>query len=137
VTNNYYEAEKLPIDTKHIILNANPNRVVNNVVMISYIAPYYSQNGKHLISVSANGIHTDVTIFQKDLKSLFGAEAANWKLVKSYTIREALPVVNFENKYKPTSPEGVFCCGDYLLQGSINGAMESGRKTAEEIIKGI
>jgi predicted NAD/FAD-dependent oxidoreductase len=137
VTNNYYEAEKLPIDTKHVILNANPNRTINNVVMISNVAPNYSQNGKHLISVSANGIYTEADAFMMDLKYIFGLEAANWKLVKSYTIKEALPAINFEEKYKPTSPEGVFYCGDYLLQGSINGAMESGRRTAEEIIKGI
>ncbi len=135
VTNNYYEAEKLPIDTKHVILNASPNRIVNNVVMISNVAPNYSQNGNHLISVSANGIHTEEDVFLIDLKSIFGLEAANWKLVKSYTIRDALPAINFEKKYKPRSPEGVFYCGDYLLQGSINGAMESGRRTAEEIIK--
>lgn len=137
VTNNYYEAEKLPIDTKHVILNANPNRIINNVVMISHVAPNYSQNGKHLISVSANGIHTEADAFMIDLKSIFGLEAANWMLVKSYTIKEALPVVTFEEKYKPMSQEGIFYCGDYLLQGSINGAMESGRRTAEEIIKGI
>jgi protoporphyrinogen oxidase len=137
VTNNYYEAEKLPIDTKHVILNANPNRIINNVVMISNVAPNYSQNGKHLISVSANGIHTKADDFLIDLKSIFGLEAANWNLVKSYTIREALPAINFEKKYKPRSPEGVFYCGDYLLQGSINGAMESGRRVAEEIIKEI
>lgn len=137
VTNNYYETEKLPINSKHVILNANPNRVINNVVMISNVAPNYSQNRNHLISVSANGIHTEADVFLSDLKSIFGVEAANWNLVKSYTIREALPVINFEKKYKPTTPEGVFYCGDYLLQGSINGAMESGRRTAEEIIKGV
>ena len=125
VTNNYFETEKLPIDKKHLILNANPNRVISNVVMISNVAPNYSQNGNHLISVSANGIHTEADVLLSDLKSIFGLEAANWNLVKSYTIREALPAINLEKKYKPTSPEGVFYCGDYLLQGSINGAMES------------
>ena len=137
VTTHYYEAEKLPIDAKHVILNANPNRIVNNVVMMSHVAPPYSQNGKHLISVSGNGIHREENAFLTDLKSMFGTEAANWKLIKSYCIREALPEVNFENKYKPAIPEGVYYCGDYLVNGSINGAMESGRKTAEEIIKGI
>jgi len=137
VTNNYFETEKLPIDTKHVILNANQNRVINNVVMISNVAPNYSQTEKHLISVSANGIYTEVDIFLTDLKSIFGLEVANWNLVKSYIIKEALPVINFEKKYKPMSPEGVFYCGDYLVQGSINGAMESGRRAAEEIINGV
>jgi predicted NAD/FAD-dependent oxidoreductase len=71
------------------------------------------------------------------LKSIFGLEAENWILVKSYTIKEALPAVNYEEKYKPMSQEGIFYCGDYLLQSSINGAMESGRRTAEEILKEI
>ncbi len=135
VTNFYFETEKLPIDTKHVILNANPDRVVNNVVLISNVAPNYSQNGKQLISVSANGTHKDVHDCLTDLKSIFGVEVAKWKPVKSYIINKALPVVNFERKYEPTSAEGVFYCGDYLLQASINGAMESGRRTAEAIIK--
>jgi protoporphyrinogen oxidase len=134
VTNCYYEAEKLPVDTKYVILNANPNRIINNVVMISNVAPSYAQNGKHLISVSANGIHTKSDDFLIDLKSIFGLEVASWNLLKSYTIHEALPKINFEKKYKPMALEGVFYCGDFLLQGSINGAMESGRIVAEEII---
>ena len=137
VTNNYYEAEKLPIVTKHVILNANSNRIINNVVLISHVAPSYSQTGKHLISVSANGIHDKSDDFLNDLKSIFGEEVSGWDLLKSYTIKEALPVSDFEIKYKPSSSDGVFYCGDYLLQGSIIGAMESGRKTAEEIIKAI
>ncbi len=135
VTNQYFQAEKLPLDTKHVILNASKNRIVNNVVLISNVAANYSKNGKHLISVSANGIYLKADDFLKDLKSMFGSQVDNWKPVKSYIIREALPIINFEKKYKPESPEGVYYCGDHLVQGSINGAMESGRITAEEIIK--
>lgn len=137
VTNKYFETDKLPINTKHVILNANPNRVINNVVMISNVAPSYAQNRKHLISVSANGIHSEVHEFLSDLKSIFGNDVYHWKLIKSYSIKEALPKINFEKKYIASSSKGIFYCGDYLLQGSINGAMESGRRTAEEIIKGV
>lgn len=137
VTNNYYVTEKLPLDTKHVILNANPDRVINNVIMLSHVAPNYSQSGKQLISVSANGIHREEDVFLNDLKSIFGLEAANWKLLRSYPLKEALPAINLDEKYDPSSPEGVFYCGDHLLQGSINGAMESGRRAAEEIIKTV
>ena len=137
VTNQYFQSEKLPLDTKHVILNAGKNRIVNNVVLISNVAANYSKNGKHLISVSANGIHLKADDFLKDLKSMFGSQIDNWKPVKSYIIHEALPIINFEKKYQPKSPEGVYYCGDYLVQGSINGAMESGRIAAEEIIKGL
>jgi protoporphyrinogen oxidase len=137
VTNIYFETEKIPIDTKHVILNANPNRVVNNVVLISHVAPNYSRNGKQLISVSANGIFTDTEVFLRDLKTMFGSEVGSWKLVQSCIIEKALPVTNFEEPYKSSSSDGVFYCGDHLLQGSINGAMESGRRTAEEILMAV
>ena len=137
VTNQYFQAEKLPLDTKHVILNAGKNRIVNNVVLISNVAANYSKNGKHLISVSANGIHLKADDFLKDLKSMFGSQVDNWKPLKSYIINEALPIINFEKKYQPKSTEGIYYCGDHLVQGSINGAMESGRITAQEIIKGL
>lgn len=135
VTNLYFETDILPINTKHIILNANSNRIINNVVLLSNVAPNYAKNGKHLISVSANGIHTDLDSFTKELLALFGQEVLNWKLIKSYTIKKALPKINFEKKFSASAHEGVFYCGDYLIQASINGAMESGRRTAEEIMK--
>jgi len=133
VTNSYFETDKLPINTKHIILNANLNRTINNVVLLSNVAPHYAQNGKHLISVSANGIHPEPTEFINDLISLFGQEVKQWKLVQTYLIKESLPKINYERSYSAAAKDGVFYCGDYLIQGSINGAMESGRRTAEEI----
>lgn len=137
VTNSYFETDKLPINTKHIILNANPNRTINNVVLLSHVAPNYAQNGKQLISVSANGIHPEPTEFIKDLEGLFGEDVKRWKLVQTYVIKESLPKINFERKYSASAQDGVYYCGDHLIQGSINGAMESGRRTAEEIIKAV
>ncbi len=137
VTNTYFETEILPIDTKYIILNANINRIINNVVMISNVAPSYSQNAKHLISTSANGINIDIDDLLANLKAMFGEQVNKWKFVKSYIIRHALPEINFEKKYEPLNSDGVYYCGDHLLQASINGAMESGRRSAEEIIKSV
>ncbi|MCG9881504.1 MAG: FAD-dependent oxidoreductase [Bacteroidia bacterium] len=134
VTNWYFETDKLPINTKHIILNANPGRTINNVVLLSNVAPNYAQNGKHLISVSANGIHPEPSACINDLISLFGEEVNQWKWVQTYVIKESLPKINFERSYSAAAQDGVFYCGDYLIQGSINGAMESGRRAAEEII---
>lgn len=135
VTNCYFEADKLPLNTKHIILNANPKRTINNVVLLSRVAPNYAQNGKHLISVSANGIHPDSTEFIKDLEGLFGEQVKQWKLVQAFIIKESLPKIDFEKTYHASAQDGVYYCGDHLIQGSINGAMESGRRTAEEIIR--
>jgi hypothetical protein len=137
VTNTYFETEILPIHTKYVILNANLNRIINNVVMMSYVAPSYSHNGKHLISTSANGIGIDMDDILDNLKAIFGQQVNQWKLVKSYIIKEALPDINFEKKHDSSNSDGVYYCGDHLLQASINGAMESGRRSAEELMNSI
>jgi len=135
VTNLYFEVDKLPIDAKHVILNANQNRVVNNVVLLSNVASSYSKSGKHLISVSANGIHNELEHITKDLKQMFGNQVDTWQLLKTYTIKEALPCVDFAKKHQIINKKGVYCSGDFLIQGSINGAIQSGRLVAEQILK--
>jgi len=59
------------------------------------------------------------------------------KLVKSYVIKKALPNVNGV-QYEPTPEDvairtGVYCCGDYLANGSLNAAMASGRVAARMV----
>ncbi len=135
VTNWYFETDQLPFKTKHVVLNANPNRIVNNVVLISHVAPEYATTGKNLISVSANGINWKTADVLSDLNQLFGNQVQNWQLLKTFVIREALPVVDFDKKQESQAQNGVYYCGDYLQQSSINGAMESGRKAAEALLR--
>lgn len=135
VTNIYFEAASLPINSKHVMLNANENRLVNNVVFISNIASNYAKSGKHLISVSANGIHNDLGLIIKDLNKMFGSQVNAWNLVKTYIIKEALPLVDLAQKPQIVNKQGVYCCSDFLIQGSINGAIKSARLAAEQILK--
>ncbi|MFY7664562.1 NAD(P)/FAD-dependent oxidoreductase [Flavobacterium sp.] len=134
VSNYYFEAEQLPLESKHVLLNANAKRIVNNVVLMSYVAPNYSSTNKQLISVSANGTGWTNEQITNDLQLLFGAQVRDWKLVKYYEIYEALPNLNPIRSFSSQQKAGVYYCGDYLTQGSINGAMQSGRITAEAIL---
>ncbi|OYQ41964.1 NAD(P)/FAD-dependent oxidoreductase [Flavobacterium aurantiibacter] len=134
VSNYYFEAEQLPLESKHVLLNANAKRIVNNVVLMSCVAPNYSSTNKQLISVSANGTGWTNEQITNDLQLLFGAQVRDWKLVKYYEIYEALPNLNPIRSFSSQQKAGVYYCGDYLTQGSINGAMQSGRITAEAIL---
>ena len=63
------------------------------------------------------------------------------KLLKMFHIKKALPKVN-DLKYKPTKESlilgsGVFCCGDYLVNSSLNAAMTSGRVVADLVTSGV
>jgi predicted NAD/FAD-dependent oxidoreductase len=68
-------------------------------------------------------------------------DAVNWKHLKTYHIDYALPNddhVSNEPDYKAMRINAqCFACGDYLMNGSINAAMKTGRLAAEAIINSM
>ncbi len=63
------------------------------------------------------------------------------ELLKIYHIKKALPKLK-DLKYKPaetslTLAPGIFCCGDYTANSSLNAAMSSGRVVAELMSSGV
>jgi phytoene dehydrogenase-like protein len=143
VTNVYFEANSAPTQKAVVILNASANKKwANNLTVLSNISKYYAPTGKVLISISYNGIPTidDGTLAENmkaELKQWYGNQVEDWKLLKTYRIKYALPnqekvtneVANSEIKIN----QNLFICGDHLLNGSINAAMKSGRIVAELI----
>jgi phytoene dehydrogenase-like protein len=142
VTNIYFTAEHSPIPKPILALNASEHRLVNNLCVMNEIAPGYAPEGQYLISVSVNGStnDTDVTLtsrVQQELKQWFGNAVYDWDHLRTYQVAYALPentsvvheIVPQDIKLK----EGLYVCGDHLLNGSINAAMRSGRLAAEAI----
>ncbi|NVK48136.1 MAG: FAD-dependent oxidoreductase, partial [Cyclobacteriaceae bacterium] len=75
---------------------------------------------------------------QKELSRISGIKADFFKYIKCYHINYALPHVD-DLKYTIPFTEckisdQVYLAGDYLLNGSINAAMISGRIAAEAVI---
>jgi predicted NAD/FAD-dependent oxidoreductase len=73
----------------------------------------------------------------EELGGWFGAGVAAWDLLRVYRIAHALPVLTPEasSMPNPTLVGGVFVCGDYREDPSINGALISGRKAAECVVR--
>jgi phytoene dehydrogenase-like protein len=145
VTNIYFETDIAPSKKPIVILNASTNKKwVNNLVVMNAVSNKYAPKGKHLISVSYNGIPSiseqDLAKnMQEEVAAWFPEAITNWKFLKAYTIKYALPNQNQvrndlqESDFKIS--DNLFVCGDHLLNGSINGAMKSGRILAEYISK--
>jgi protoporphyrinogen oxidase len=143
VTNIYFEADQAPTDKSLVILNASKTKKsFNNLTVLSNISSKYAPKDKVLLSVSINGIldEKDTKVeenIKKDLENWFGEQVYHWKFLKSYRIPYALP--NQEKVYDTIDvshlkiKDNVFICGDFLLNGSINAAMKSGRLVAELI----
>ena len=140
VTNIYFSSTKRPFDQALIALNPNLSQLVNNICVLDRIAPAYAPQGQHLISVSVNGIDTSSTLLntiQEELTTWFGSTVQQWQHLKTYHIPYALPnqssVRDNLSAQELKLSEHLYICGDYLLQGSINAAMKSGRLVAEMI----
>ena len=143
VTNVYFEAKIAPTQKAVVVLNASTNKKwVNNLTVMSNVSNKYAPTGKVLISISYNGIPTidDVTLAENmktELKKWYGNQVEDWTILKTYRIKYALPsqekVANEVAISEIKINENLFICGDYLLNGSINAAMKSGRIVAELI----
>lgn len=143
VTNMYFTAAKKPFTRPLIALNALPGRLVNNIAVMDQVAPGYAPGGDALISLSLIGNHSaeDGTKLQarviNELKYWY-PDALNWKHLRTYHVAYALPnddrVSNLPDEKAMRLNETCFVCGDYLMNGSINAAMKSGRLAAEAIM---
>ncbi|MFO0912678.1 MAG: NAD(P)/FAD-dependent oxidoreductase [Pirellulales bacterium] len=140
----YFAAERPPVADPILVLNGDPTGPINHLCVPSQVASTYAPTGKSLISVSVLGeaagdelarLELDV---RHQLADWFGPEALTWRPLRSYTIRHALPAqpVGRWDEPSPTNQCGprLFACGDYRESASIQGAMLSGRRTAEEVL---
>ena len=145
-TQLHYVAAEPPISQPLIALNTNKNHLSNNICTISQVAEGYAPAGKHLISVSVVGKSTysntdlDKTV-RKELKTWFGGVTQDWQHLQTQEIKYALPnqeVVQHELlKDQSKIRKGLYVCGDFLLNGSINAAMRTGRKVGELVIQDL
>lgn len=140
VTNVYFETLVAPSDKAVVILNASSNRqIVNNLTVMSNVSKQYAPDGKVLVSVSCNGIlglseQELIDKIKSELTPWFGQELQDWELLKSYEIQYALPKLKeLKDDVSLTDvklADNLYCCGDHLMNGSINAAIKSGRLVA-------
>ncbi|NRS88737.1 phytoene dehydrogenase-like protein [Flavobacterium sp. 7E] len=141
VTNVYFQANKAPSDKAVVILNASEKeKIVTNLTVMTNVSKAYAPAGKVLISVSCNGIldYTDQELVQKiksELQPWFGNQVEDWSHLKTYKVNYALPNLTVLKDDLTIDDmkinDNLYCCGDHLLNGSINAAMKSGRLVAD------
>ncbi len=143
VTNMYFTSPGQPFPKPLIALNTLPGKLVNNIAVMNQVSPAYSKNGDSLISLSFIGDHSSVDSSELQTKAVremqtWFPEAIDWKHLRTYHIPYALPnddqVTNEPNPQVKKLYPNCFVCGDYLMNGSINAAMKSGRLAAEAIL---
>ncbi|MGM0945673.1 MAG: NAD(P)/FAD-dependent oxidoreductase [Bacteroidota bacterium] len=118
------------------------DHLVNNLVFMDDVSPAYSKGDRSLLSVTV--LESDleekdlVKEVQLELAGISGVKAEYFKYLKGYWIDYALPNLDDLRYSMPLTEckitDQVYLAGDYLLNGSINAAMTSGRTAAEAIV---
>ena len=138
VTCLYFSAEKAPLDGPVLLLNGEAGPI-NNLAVLSHVAPSYAPSGAHLISVSVLGRCEDSARVKDQLVDWFGEGARTWRHLKTYQLQHALPrqappALKTPERESRVGPD-LFVCGDHRDNASIQGAMVSGRRAAEALLE--
>ena len=144
VTTWYYLADTEPqrLTDGEAILVVDGRRghgPVINTVVLTHAAPTYASGGRTLVSASALGLHADAAMEQRvraQLAEMYGVGTARWELAGTYPIRYALPAmtVPLDIRRPVDLGDGLFVTGDHRDTASIQGAMVSGRRTADAVL---
>ncbi|EPS69329.1 hypothetical protein M569_05435, partial [Genlisea aurea] len=138
------DAAKVPTDDPILFLNGSSHGIVNNMFFATNVAPSYAPPGKALVSVSLIGSYPDVEDEEladrvlNELGCWFGDEAvSSWSLLKIYRIDYAQPNQSPPSELlkDPKVREGLYVCGDYVANATFDGALVSGRRAAEALLK--
>jgi protoporphyrinogen oxidase len=133
----YFEVDRTNIPKNTIALIAEPGNYANNLYAYTDAG-----TGKTILSVTTlkldkRPIKEIIETIISEVKKYAGSSEVNY--IQHYRINQALPDVHgLKMTAQPSESqvlENVFLAGDYLLNGSLNAAMESGRLAAQGMIQ--
>jgi phytoene dehydrogenase-like protein len=138
----YFAASESPLNRPILALNGDGVGPLNNVSVVSDVAPNYAPDDESLVSAVVLGDppETDDELEREvrgQLIDWFGTAAGGWRHLRTYRIDYALP----EQAPPFLSPPqrevrrrpGLYVCGDHRDTASLNGAIASGRAAAQAV----
>ncbi|QSQ23437.1 FAD-dependent oxidoreductase [Pyxidicoccus parkwayensis] len=138
----YFAAPEPPVRGPWLLLNGEGRGVVNNVAVMSEVSQAYAPPGQALVSVSVVGATPALGSLEarvrEELTVWFGGAVSAWRHLRTYVIPNALPAqppaaLEPPRRAVRLSP-GLYVCGDHRDNGSIDGALGSGRRAAEAVL---
>ena len=142
----YYAAEAADVPLKDAILHLDGDGrgPVNTACVLSRIAPEYAPPGQHLVSASILGMPSSPeleSVVREQMTRWFGDGVARWRHLRTIQIRHAQPEARQlrlgDGPLSPVLEPGLYRCGDWCEDVSINGALLSGRRAGEAVLKAL
>ncbi|WCJ30507.1 FAD/NAD(P)-binding oxidoreductase family protein [Euphorbia peplus] len=135
---------QIPVKDPALFLNGSGKGMVNNMFFATNVATSYGPSGKALVSVSLIGYFDDVsdddlrTEIVKEMCDWFdGSMVMTWKHLRTYRIKFAQPNQSTPSDLmKKSNVRSDLClCGDYMTSATFDGALVSGRRAVEALIR--
>ena len=142
----YYSASDPPIQGPYLILNGDGAGPINNMCVLTQVAPSYAPPNQQLISIVVlKAARSTKTVIEQEVRAQliewFGGQVHHWRHLQTEMIREAQPtqLPPTLNPYSTRTKleNGLYICGDYRSTATIDGALLSGRRAAEDVVKEI
>jgi predicted NAD/FAD-dependent oxidoreductase len=138
----WFAADRAPSASRFLLVEGRPaaGPVLNSAV-VSNVAPGYAPAGRHLVQASAllgaDGV-PDEAVVRGQLATLYDTATDSWQLLATHAIPDALPAMppSLEVRRPVRINQDLYVCGDHRDTASIQGALVSGRRTAEVILAG-
>lgn len=140
----YYAADEAPGAEGILCLDGDGRGPVNHACVVSNVSRDYAPQGQHLISASVLGAPSSAeleSVVREQMCAWFGPAAHHWRHLRTYQIRNAQPESRQlkvgDSVPDPVIAPGLYRCGDYCEDVSINGALLSGDRAARAVIEAM
>ena len=110
---------------------------VINTVALSNAVPTYSPDHRTLVSSSSLDVDASESSVRAHLATMYRVSTKRWELIEDVHIPYALPAMSVPlNLRHPVAlGDGIFVAGDHRDTASIQGAMVSGRRAADAVLR--
>ncbi|GAB2488809.1 NAD(P)/FAD-dependent oxidoreductase [Promicromonospora xylanilytica] len=139
LTTIYHAAPDPPGAEPILLLDGDHDRMIANSVVLSNAAPEYAPDGRALIATSLVGaVEADELVVRRRLARLYGVPTTHWEHLRTVTIPNALPAAPpslGDLRRSVDLGRGLFVAGDHRDTPSIQGAMASGTRTAQAVLR--
>ena len=112
-----------------------------NVAVMSNVAPEYAPSGQALVAAACPGLAATglEAAVRAQLRGWWGEAVDDWRHLRTDVIEHGQPdcAPPFAPKRPVALGDGIFVCGDHRDTPSIQGALYSGRRTADAVLASL
>jgi phytoene dehydrogenase-like protein len=139
LTTFWHTAPEPPTTARLLHVDAEARGPVVNSAVMTTAAPTYGPAGRPLIATTVLGAHgssEDERAARDHAGLIYGVDPGAWELVTTHVVADALPAIPppLDVRRPVRLPSGAYVCGDHRDTASLQGALVSGRRTAQAVL---